>query len=237
MTPGLDTRQLTGLADSHLVQLPCGHQLQAEAAGAFALLRQDALEAGFELAIGSSFRSFARQLSIWNGKVRGLRPVHDDEGRVVLLAELTPRQQLYAILRYSAIPGTSRHHWGTDLDVYDAAAVGADYQLQLSPQEVAAGGVFDPLHRWLDERMAAGESQGFYRPYARDRGGVAPERWHLSYAPLALACAQQLTPDILQCCWTCEEAPEGLLLQQEIGAELPRILARYVTVAGDWCPR
>ncbi len=26
---------------------------------------------------------------------------------------------------------------------------------------------------------------GFYRPYAVDRGGVHPEPWHLSYAPLA----------------------------------------------------
>ena len=43
--------------------------------------------------------------------------------------------------------------------------------------EVARGGVFDSLHSWLDARMAAGESHGFYRPYARDRGGVAPERW------------------------------------------------------------
>ena len=38
-------------------------------------------------------------------------------------------------MRWSAIPGSSRHHWGTDLDVYDAAAVTPDYQVQLTPQE------------------------------------------------------------------------------------------------------
>ena len=26
---------------------------------------------------------------------------------------------------------------------------------------------------------------GFFRPYTTDRGGVAPEPWHLSYAPVA----------------------------------------------------
>ena len=104
------------------------------------------------------------------------------------MASLSAEQQLHAILRFSAIPGTSRHHWGTDLDVFDAAALPQDYQLQLSPQEVAPGGMFDPLHCWLDQRMAAGEVHGFFRPYGQDRGGVAPERWHLSYAPMAAGC-------------------------------------------------
>ena len=237
MAHALNARQLTGRDDSHLVVLPGDHRLQAEAAEAFALLQADAQAAGFELSVASSFRSFARQLAIWNGKACGERPVYDDRGREVALAGLPPRQQLYAILRYSAIPGTSRHHWGTDLDVYDRAAVAADYQLELSPLEVAAGGVFDPMHCWLDERIAAGASRGFYRPYARDRGGVAPERWHLSYAPLARACADQLTGRLLQECWDCEESAGVMLLRAQIDAELPQIMARYVAVAGDWCPR
>lgn len=232
----LSIRQLTGQEESHLQQLPDGHQLQAEAARAFAALQADALAAGFELAAASSFRSFGRQLTIWNGKVRGERPVHDDAGQEVNLATLSPGEQVHAILRYSAIPGTSRHHWGTDLDVYDAAVMPAGYRLQLSPQEVAVGGLFDPLHCWLDQRMAAGESHGFYRPYAVDRGGVAPERWHLSYAPLALACASQLSAQALLSCWDCETGQQRLLLREEIEAQLPQIMARYLAVNADWCP-
>jgi LAS superfamily LD-carboxypeptidase LdcB len=174
-------------------------------------------------------------LTIWNGKASGARPVHDDGGRTVEMAALSPVEQLYAILRYSAIPGTSRHHWGTDLDIYDTAAVTPDYPLQLSPQEVAAGGVFDPLHCWLDELIATGKSRGFYRPYARDRGGVAPERWHLSYAPLSAGCSEQLTGELLQSCWDCEDATAALLLRDEIEAELPHIMERYLSVAGDGC--
>jgi LAS superfamily LD-carboxypeptidase LdcB len=235
MSRGLNPRQLTGLDDAHLVALPDGHQLQGDAARAFAALQTDARQAGFELAIASSYRSFARQLAIWNGKASGSRPVYDDRDRPVPMAQLSPAQQLHAILRFSAIPGTSRHHWGTDLDVYDAGAVSPDYEVQLSGQEVAAGGVFDPLHCWLDGRMAAGESREFYRPYDRDRGGIAPERWHLSYTPLSLDCAAQLCGESLVSCWGDAGAGE-LLLRGEIEAELTQIMRRYVTVPQDWCP-
>ncbi|HEY6132244.1 MAG TPA: M15 family metallopeptidase [Halioglobus sp.] len=236
MARALNPRQLTGLDDTHLVTLSDGHRLQDEAARAFAALQADARKAGFELAIASSYRSFSRQLAIWNAKVSGVRPVYDDQDRPVNLEYLSPEEQLRAILRFSALPGTSRHHWGTDLDVYDAAAVSPDYQVRLSVQEVAEGGVFDPLHCWLDTRMAAGQSQGFYRPYGTDRGGIAPERWHLSYAPLSVGCAMQLHSEILTSCWNCEDDTEEILLRAEIEADLPGIMARYVVVPGDWCP-
>ncbi len=232
----LDPRQLTGLADSHLVVLSDGHRLQAEVAGAFRRLQSDAERAGFELAIASSFRSFSRQLQIWNAKAAGQRPVHDDQGRPVALATLPALEKMHAILRYSALPGTSRHHWGTDLDVYDAAALDDPAQLRLEPGEVSPGGIFDPLHCWLDERMAAGESHGFFRPYGRDCGGVAPERWHLSYAPLAVSCAGQLDGALLRHCWHCEPGGEPLLLRSQIEASLDAILQRYVAVEESWCP-
>lgn len=236
MAGQLNPLQLTGRDDDHLVDLPCGSRLQAEAAQAFGRLQADAAEAGFALAIASSFRSYERQRAIWNGKARGQRPVHDDAGRHVELTSLSPGEQLRVILRFSAIPGTSRHHWGTDLDVYDRAALPADYRLQLSPQEVAPGGLFDPLHCWLDECMAAGTSHGFFRPYSRDTGGVAPERWHLSYAPLARACETQLTPELLLSCWECGPGEEPLVLLEEIQANLPVIVTRYLGVAPGWCP-
>jgi LAS superfamily LD-carboxypeptidase LdcB len=139
-------------------------------------------------------------------------------------------------MRYSALPGTSRHHWGTDLDIYDAAALGERQAVQLVPEEVAPGGVFDPLHCWLDERMAAGRSHGFFRPYGVDRGGVAPERWHLSYAPLALECDRQFSADLLRACWDRELSRDGMLLSEEVDSALQEILQRYVAVAEDWCP-
>lgn len=230
----LSARQLTGQDDSHLVSLSDGHRLQAPVAAAFAALQSDARRAGFELAIASSFRSFERQLAIWNGKASGERPVYDDADRPIALGELPPSQQLHAILRFSALPGCSRHHWGTDLDVFDAAAVPADYELELSLAEVSAGGPFDALHNWLDARMAADESHGFYRPYASDNGGVSPERWHLSFAPLSLACAGRLDADTLRACW--DTADGELLLRAVLEPVLADIMARYVDVPDGWCP-
>lgn len=237
MAAQLNAAQLTGREDTHLLELTGGHRLQLPVAQAFAALQADALAAGFELAIASSFRSYSRQLTIWNGKASGQRGVHDDAGRAVVIADLDATQKLRAILRFSALPGSSRHHWGTDLDVFDAAAMMPGYQLQLSPAEIETGGLFDPLHCWLDQRMAAGQSRGFYRPYNVDRGGVAPERWHLSYAPLASACETQLTSQLLLDCWnSCEADEPPLLLGDEIRAELPQIISNYVAVAPDWCP-
>ncbi len=53
--------------------------------------------------------------------------------------------------------------------------------------------MFGPLHDWLDRRISASEAFGFFRPYDLDRGGVAPERWHLSCGPVAASFQRQLT--------------------------------------------
>ena len=232
MTAPLSSAQLTGKDGSQLVELGEGAQLHPQAAAAFRRLQAAAAEAGFQLAIASAHRSFARQCAIWDAKASGRRPVHDDAGEMVDLAALSAPEQAHAILRFSALPGTSRHHWGTDLDVYDAAAVPADYRVQLTPDEVAPAGPFGPLHAWLDARMAADRSEGFFRPYAQDRGGVAVERWHLSYAPLSVHCESMLDAALLRACWSGEE----LLLREVLEAELPALLARYVHVPADWCP-
>ena len=58
----------------------------------------------------------------------------------------------------------------------------AGYKLQVVPAEYHAGGPFHRLTTWLDAHMHA---FGFFRPYTTDRGGVSPEPWHLSYAPVA----------------------------------------------------
>ncbi len=229
----LSEAELTGRADTHLETLVDGQRLQAPVIDAFNALRADAGAAGFDLAVVSGYRSFARQWAIFNGKLAGERPTYDDEGRPVDVGALPPLEALAAVMRYSAMPGASRHHWGTDLDVYDANAVPMDYDVQLTPAEADPQGVFGPLHAWLDERMAVGASCGFYRPYARDRGGVAPERWHLSYAPLSVACEAQLNESVLLRCW---DAEGELRWRAELENNLTALWQRYVAVAPGWCP-
>lgn len=230
MTP----EQLLGQDSGHVVALFEAHFLQAKVAVAFERLACDAKAAGFSMHIASAFRSFDRQLAIFNGKACGERAVHDDDGAVLNRQALTPEQWLAAILRFSALPGTSRHHWGTDLDVFDAAALPVGQQVQLTPQEVAAGGIFDPFHCWLDERIAQGRSHGFFRPYDCDRGGVACERWHLSYAPLSLSYAKQLSAPLLLKAW-CALPEPGLAMLDLMAPQLEALLRRYVAVGEDWC--
>ena len=160
-------------------------------------LTQRAAQQGFELCVASGFRSFERQLAIWNAKAEGLRPVLDDQNKVVNLTTLDELQRVVAIMRYSALPGASRHHWGCDIDIYDRAALVEGTSVQLLPSESAEGGPFYKFHQWLNILLHRGDCEGFYRPYNVDRGGVAPEPWHFSYAPMAADYQSSLTLQVL----------------------------------------
>lgn len=201
-----------------------GSRIHMEAVEPFTRLRAAAAREGFELTILSGYRDFAKQLSIWNRKARGELPVLDSAARPLDIATLTPEELVFAILRWSALPGASRHHWGTDIDVYDAAAKPRDYEVELIPAEVERGGMFAPLHEWLDARMAEDAAFGFYRPYDADRGGVAPERWHLSYAPVAAVYTRLLTPEVLRRTITAAD----MLLKDVVLEHLDEIYERFV---------
>ena len=186
------TDVLLGRTEAHLAPLPADASADGRPAlvhrdslGPFLGLRDLARREGFDLAVVSGFRGLAGQKALWNAKASGARPVLDGGGRPLDPAALDDEGLLFAILRWSAFPGASRHHWGSDVDVIDRAALPPGGRAGLLPSEVAPGGVFGPLHEWLDGLVAQGRSLGFYRPYDLDRGGVAPERWHLSHAPVA----------------------------------------------------
>lgn len=187
--------ELTGRTRTHVVQRDdLAAALHPPALEAFLAMREAAAAAGHDLAIASSFRDFAAQQRIWDLKYRGERPLYDAHGVPRDYASLREPELVEAILCWSALPGASRHHWGTEIDVYDRAAMPEGYRLRLLPEEAAPGGVFHALHVWLDAHMA---TYGFYRPYATFRGGVLPEPWHLSYAPVSVAATTALTLDVL----------------------------------------
>jgi len=52
-----------------------------------------------------------RQAEIWNAKAAGLRPVLDANEQPIDTGTLSERELVFAILRWSALPGASRHHW------------------------------------------------------------------------------------------------------------------------------
>jgi LAS superfamily LD-carboxypeptidase LdcB len=188
--------QLTGRGRDHLSELTdpaCA--LHNEVVAPFLAMRAAASAEGIDLVAFSSFRDFDRQLAIWNGKFRGERPMQDRAGNPLDAVTLTPAARVAAILWWSALPGASRHHWGTDFDVLDARAMPVGYKVQVVPAEYLAGGPFHRLTAWLDANMHA---FGFFRPYATDRGGFSPEPWHLSYAPVARRAQEALSVDSLR---------------------------------------
>ncbi|PJG59765.1 M15 family metallopeptidase [Aeromonas cavernicola] len=218
--------QLMGLDDSHLVQLGDGpHRLTAATLAAFTAMQQAAQHAGFNLQPASSWRSFERQLAIWNGKWRGERVLLDANSQPIDPFQLNEWERVQAILRWSALPGTSRHHWGSDLDIYDPDLLPANRTLQLEPWEYQTGGWFADMSQWLSQHMA---QFGFFLPYpATAASGVAYEPWHLSFAPVAHA--QHLAPAALAHCLQNSDI-EG---KQTIIAHLEEILARYVVPPAD----
>lgn len=231
MTSIISHEQLLGLDDRHVVALERGWSMGACALHPFAIaaleqLRHDARAAGFDVRVVSGFRSFLRQAEIWNAKAEGLRPVLDAQERPMDIGTLSERELVFAILRWSALPGASRHHWGSDMDVIDAAAIPPGYRLQLSVRETRAGGPFAPLHRWLDERIGSGRAHGFFRPYTGVGCDVASEPWHLSFAPLAWECQRAF--DAAALCRAHRDA--GLALQPVIEDCCEEILGRYFQV-------
>ena len=226
------TAVLTGKAEDHLCTsadaASLGARVHQDVVEPYRDLMRDARAAGFDLQILSGYRSFEQQLSIWNRKVSGKLAVLDSDAVPLDVEALSEPELVFAILRWSALPGASRHHWGTDLDVYDAAATPEGYEIELIPEEVNAGGMFGPLHEWLDEQIVADGSFGFFRPYDEDRQGVAPERWHLSYAPVATAYVEQLTTNVLRA--AVERA--DLYLKETVLLHLDEIHERFVTSLG-----
>ena len=195
--------------------------LHAAAVDAFLAMREHAAGAGIDLIPISSFRDFERQHQIWNAKYRGERPVLDRKGRPADISKLPPSLRVETILLWSALPGASRHHWGSDVDVVEGGVVSRGYVAKLERQEFMRGGPFAPLSRWLASNM---RHFGFYRPYTRAGNGVQPEPWHLSFAPVARHALPMLTVELL----AAAISGAGVEGEAAILARLPSIHERYV---------
>lgn len=213
-----DEKRVLGLTTEHLLSIEdSGREflLEGQTLAAFTQLKEAAQKAGFDLSLVSAFRSYDRQKQIFEGKLRGKRKVHDDEGNTLDLSHWPLDKKINAIIRFSAVPGLSPHHFGSDIDVFDANVASIDDVL-LEPQEVAAGGVFAPLHDWLDDRIDTGEAFGFYRPFVEGNNTVAPERWHLSYQPVSNQLKGMRSAELLVRLWQSDELAAKAYLVEHV---------------------
>lgn len=191
MTP----MQLTGQVQTHLVEFAPNRLLHKQVIADFTALQHAAKQQGFTLHIASAFRSFERQMHIWNNKYSGVTAILDKNEEPVDIQNISEIDKLYKLLHWSALPSASRHHWGTDIDVYDPTLLPANQSLQLQKSEYLNGGYFSELTEWLGNNI---QQFGFYRPYQDDQGGVAQEPWHISYFPLADDFLKQLNMELIE---------------------------------------
>ncbi len=168
---GYTIAELMGKADISLYGE--GINLRKEAHDAFLEMKKAAYQDGISIEIVSSYRSFDRQLAIFERKY--LQYTEDDG--------MEPLEAIDKIIEYSTIPGTSRHHWGTDIDIIDSSKkTEGDV---LVPSKFEEGGAFADLKVWMDEHA---REYGFYLVYTNEskRRGFKYEPWHYSYAPLSV---------------------------------------------------
>lgn len=185
----IELAELIGLTPKNLEIVSGQHQMHKKCINDFNAMCSAALEDGIDIGIASSFRSFDRQRVIWNSKFEGKMPILDANETPINIYDHSEQELVLAILNYSAIPGFSRHHWGSDVDVFDVSQLPHDYELQLVDSEYNQFGIFRNLDNWLN---IFAEQYGFYRPFMDPNKAVSMERWHLSHKPTAAIYLQEI---------------------------------------------
>lgn len=145
--------------DSQYVNRPI--YLHEKTYKAFKAMADSAKKDGITLTIISGTRNFNDQKGIWERKWEASK-------------KTTPIAKAKEILNWSSMPMTSRHHWGTDMDLNN---------LENSYFESGYG---QKVYDWLGTHA---NSFGFYQPYTdksiNGRTGYNMEKWHWSYTPLS----------------------------------------------------
>ncbi len=223
----IELAQITGKSDKHIHWFSQSTGIHHEVVEPWNKLCYAAKKQGLNLSIASGFRSFDRQLSIWNRKFTGQLTIKDIDNIIIDIKGLEEAEIIKAILTFSALPGASRHHWGTDLDFYDNSALSNGQTLQLEAWEYQNKGPFAEITHWLKQNA---QEYGFYFPYDKYRGGIAAEPWHLSYFPLAEKFEKELTITTLSNCLKHID----LKGKKQVIEQIESILTQYVFNIGRY---
>ncbi|MCH2081410.1 MAG: M15 family metallopeptidase [Saprospiraceae bacterium] len=186
-----------------------GLYLRTETYEAFKKMHQAAVEDGIKLIIRSATRNFDYQKGIWERKWTGVRKV---DGKNLSKAIPDPKMRALKILEQSSMPGTSRHHWGTDID------------FNSFNNNYFEKGEGLKIYQWLQANAA---EYGFCQTYSPKGEGGRPEgyneeKWHWSYLPIAVSLTnfakENLTDDMIKGFRGAEVAPEiGIVKKYVLG--------------------
>ena len=161
--------QLIGKGNPDL--LGTDFKMQKDAFSSFLEMRLEAEKENISIEMVSAYRTFDHQKQIFENKYQK----YTNQG-------LEPIDAIKKIIEYSTIPGTSRHHWGTDIDIIDANAPRPESVLEA--KHFHGNGPYCKLKEWLNKNA---NQFGFYEVYTDEptRKGFKYEPWHFSYAPVS----------------------------------------------------
>ncbi|MFC5046835.1 M15 family metallopeptidase [Aquimarina hainanensis] len=170
LTPSFSKDDLMGKSNPTLYGT--SYKLRKEAHQSFLEMSKAASKSGIRIKVVSSYRNYAHQNRIWERKYKAFTA-----------KKMNPEQAIKKIIEYSTIPGTSRHHWGTDLDIVDGNA--PQPKGLLLEKNFASEGPFCKLKEWMDRHAS---SFGFELVYTNKEGrkGFKYEPWHYTYTPLSI---------------------------------------------------
>ena len=140
------------------------YKLQTNAYDALQKMINAAFQKGVKIDVVSAYRSFDHQNRLWKTKYDKFR----SRGYSVKAA-------VSKVIEYTAIPGTSRHHWGTEVDLRDYSKRNTKY-LESNSKSKYQNWMQDNAHKY-----------GFYLAYTNNkfRKGYNYESWHYSYREIS----------------------------------------------------
>ena len=157
--------------------------LRKRAFESFKKMSAAAAEKGISMQIKSATRNFDYQKGIWERKYTGSTKLSDGTNVATDIKEV--KDKCLKILEYSSMPSTSRHHWGTDIDI------------NAFNNEYFESGEGKKLYAWMLTHAADYGWCQPYTPHGPERPhGYFEEKWHWSYMPISQTLTQQAEAEL-----------------------------------------
>lgn len=174
--PVLDPAQLLGFKrPPDMITDPTTHQRAMRIVmEAFQALKINAQKDGWDLILVSGYRSFNYQTRLWNME-------YDQTFKE---PDLTEEQKIERVLDYTSLPGLSRHHWGTELDISERSLRG-----QLFKDDPKLPKKVRDFYEWMEENAPR---YGFCKTYNGTSGVINDEPWHWSFKAYSRIYERQL---------------------------------------------
>jgi hypothetical protein len=142
-----------------------GHRALPAVMQAFWRFKERAKTDGWDLILVSAYRSYRDQRRVWN----------QSDDSYLQRGATNQKKRVEAVMSLVSVPGLSRHHWGTELDISETSIRGQLVNVEPdTPERVLK------FYAWMQKNAP---QYGFCQVYLGQKGSVHNEPWHWSYLP------------------------------------------------------